>query len=217
LNTERLLLQKRDRFAGQVERRVRQQRFRTAISSVTPRSHACVTVVTFHVTACSQSCQNQAEVDKNSGLNVNKTISAMKADLFREFNWSSKEGTFVQVAFPGLFPDLTRWQAEQDQLTVNQGQHAWKNDPAQVARNLAVKLLTWSASAQTTVLSGGGPREMRGSSMPVSRVSQQSRHCSQLAHRSLAISLSAQLHPEKSYCWNCDDSVRRGYAEVMLL
>src|SRR5207253_1199020 len=61
-----------------------------------------------------------AEVDKNSTLNAGKPLSAMTPDLFREFAWSSEEGTLVQVAFPGLFPDLTRYQAEADQGRVNQ-------------------------------------------------------------------------------------------------
>jgi hypothetical protein len=39
----------------------------------------------------------------------------MTADLFREFDWSAEEGTLVQTAFPGLFPDLTRYQASRSE------------------------------------------------------------------------------------------------------
>src|SRR5258705_3473346 len=35
--------------------------------------------------------------------------------FFREFKWSGGANTFVQVTFPGIFPDLTRYQAEADQ------------------------------------------------------------------------------------------------------
>ncbi|HJT56698.1 MAG TPA: hypothetical protein VJ761_09400 [Ktedonobacteraceae bacterium] len=101
-----------------------------------------------------------AEVDKNSGPNVGKAISAMKADLFREFDWSSNQGAFVQVAFPGIFPDLTRWQAEVDQLAVNQGKDTWKNDPAQVAKALASKFFGWQHTITTKVISGGGPHDV---------------------------------------------------------
>ncbi len=73
-----------------------------------------------------------AEVDQNSALNAGKPLSAMKQDLFREFDWSGEQGTLVQTAFPGLFPDLTRYQAETDQALVNKGQDTWKDDPAQV-------------------------------------------------------------------------------------
>src|SRR6266480_7744304 len=43
-------------------------------------------------------------------------------DLYREFKWSDSAGAFVQVAFPGLFPDLTRYQAEFEQGEVNTSQ-----------------------------------------------------------------------------------------------
>ena len=101
-----------------------------------------------------------AEVDPNSALNKGKPYAQLTVDLYREYQWSEGAGTFVQVAFPGLYPDLTRYQAEQDQRSVNAGQDTWKYDAAQVARNLAVKLLTWSDKAQTAVLSGSGSRDV---------------------------------------------------------
>ena len=56
-------------------------------------------------------------------------------------------------AFPGLFPKLTRYEAEGDQRKVNQGQQSWELDAAQVARHFANTYLDWSSS--TTVESGG--------------------------------------------------------------
>jgi hypothetical protein len=101
-----------------------------------------------------------AEVDQASSLNKGRSNASMTPDLFREFKWSDGAGTFVPVTFPGIFPDLTRYQAEQDQASVTAGQDSWKYDTAQIARSLAVKLLKWSNNAQTTVLSGGGPRDV---------------------------------------------------------
>lgn len=101
-----------------------------------------------------------AEADQNSSLNANKPLSAMKQDLFREFDWSSAGGTLVQTAFPGLFPDLTRYQAEADQARVSKGQDTWKNDPAQVAKAMTVKFLSWQRSLTATILSGGGPSDV---------------------------------------------------------
>ena len=75
-----------------------------------------------------------AEVDVN---NVGKPVAAMTPDLFREFDWSASQGIMVQTAFPGIFPDLTRYQAEADQGLVNKGQDTWKNDPQAVAKALA--------------------------------------------------------------------------------
>ena len=101
-----------------------------------------------------------AEVDKNSALNAGKAISAMTPDLFREFAWSSEENTLIQVAFPGIFPDLTRYQAETDQARMNQGQDTWKNDPSKVAKALVGQFFDWRRDATTRLLSGGGLKDV---------------------------------------------------------
>ena len=62
--------------------------------------------------------------------------------------------------FPGLFPDLTRYQAEMDQRSVNDGQESWKNDPAKVASSLVATFFGWTQQVMTKVLSGGGPRDV---------------------------------------------------------
>ena len=104
-----------------------------------------------------------AQVDVNSSINKGKMEGALTTDLFREFNWSNSSGTFVQVAFPGIFPDLTRYQAEADQTQVNAGQDSWKNDPALVAKALAVQFLNWQGTVTTKVLSGGGAQDVNAS------------------------------------------------------
>ncbi len=101
-----------------------------------------------------------AEVDKNSTLNAGKPVSAMTVDLFREFDWSASKGTLVQTAFPGIFPDLTRYQAEADQALVNQGHDTWKNDPQAVAKALAKQFFGWQRTLTTKVLSGGGSQDV---------------------------------------------------------
>ena len=101
-----------------------------------------------------------AEVDQHSPLNAGKSSGQWTQDLFREFTWNQGEGTLTQVAFPGIFPDLTRYQAEADQASVNQGHQPWKNDPAQVAKALAVQFLQWTRPLTTTVVSGGGARNV---------------------------------------------------------
>ena len=101
-----------------------------------------------------------ADIDPNSSINKGKSQDQMTTDLFREFKWSAKAGTFVQVAFPGIFPELTRWEAERDQNMVTLGQDTWKNDPKQVAQRLAVKFFKWDPAAPTSILSGGGPKDV---------------------------------------------------------
>ncbi len=101
-----------------------------------------------------------AQADELSALNAGKPESSMTADLFREFKWSTSAGTLVQTAFPGIFPDLTRYQAEADQASVNQGHQPWKLSATMVANVLAVSLLNWSPSSPTVLLSGGGAHDV---------------------------------------------------------
>jgi hypothetical protein len=101
-----------------------------------------------------------AQADELSALNAGKPESSMTADLFREFKWSASAGKLVQTVFPGIFPDLTRYQAEADQVSVSSGHQPWKLSATQVANTLAVSLLNWSASSPTTLLSGGGARDV---------------------------------------------------------
>ncbi len=100
-----------------------------------------------------------ASADELSALNMGKPVSQMTADLFREFRWSASAGTLTQIAFPGIFPDLTRYQAEDDQEQVNQGHQPWKLSATMVSNALAVGLLNWPTSSTTTLLSGGGAHD----------------------------------------------------------
>ena len=93
------------------------------------------------------------EVDQNSSLNKGKSGASFTRDLFREFNTAS----FAPVSFPGIFPDMTRYQAELDQVQVNAGQDSWKLFPTQVAAHFATDptLLNWT-NVNASLASGGG-------------------------------------------------------------
>ena len=101
-----------------------------------------------------------AEVDLNSPVNAGKSSGQWTRDIFREFAWDRGEGTLVQVAFPGIFPDLTRYQAEADQANVNKGHQSWKNDPLLVAKALATQFMGWTRPLTATLVSGGGPHDV---------------------------------------------------------
>jgi hypothetical protein len=97
-----------------------------------------------------------AEVDQASSLNKGQPNASLTPDLFREFKWSDGAGTLVPVAFPGIYPDLTRYQAETLQQQVNRGQQPWRLSATQTSQSLAANLLKWSASSPATIVSGGG-------------------------------------------------------------
>jgi hypothetical protein len=97
-----------------------------------------------------------AEVDLNSSVNKGQPQANLTQDLFREF----ATGSFAPVSFPGIFPDLTRFQAERDQAQVNQGQDSWKLSPEQVAAHFAIskQLLNWP-DITASITSGGGSND----------------------------------------------------------
>lgn len=101
-----------------------------------------------------------AEVDQNSHANSGKTPSQQQPDLFREFKWSAGAGTFVPVPFPGLFPVLTRYQAETDQQQVNQGHQPWQLSASMTAQALAANLLKWAPNAPATIVQGDGQQDL---------------------------------------------------------
>jgi hypothetical protein len=100
-----------------------------------------------------------AEVDRTSRMNQGKSDAELILDLYREFKWSDTTRTFAPVAFPGIFPDITRYQAESDQQAVNQGNAPWKLDSRMVAANFATTLLKWPSGSPTTIVSGGGQND----------------------------------------------------------
>ena len=99
-----------------------------------------------------------AQSDPHSSLNKGLSPPQYEQDLFREFRWSDRARTLVQVAFSGIFPDLTRYQAELEQSLVNQGKgyQQWRLDVVQSARVFASTFLNWSPHVPVTVLRGGG-------------------------------------------------------------
>lgn len=91
-------------------------------------------------------------------MNQGQPSAKLTPDLFREFRGFDTAGTFVQVVFPGMFPDLTRWPAEADQQKVNNGQDTWKLDAVKTARRFGEQLLRTDGTA--TLVSGGGRRDL---------------------------------------------------------
>src|SRR6266496_63476 len=70
-------------------------------------------------------------------------------DLFKEYQWSG--GSFVQVMFPGIYPDMTYYQAEQDQAAVNAGRDTWKTSGFPILDTLALRLCHWPKTFDKTL------------------------------------------------------------------
>ncbi|WP_165423445.1 Gmad2 immunoglobulin-like domain-containing protein [Ktedonosporobacter rubrisoli] len=100
-----------------------------------------------------------AEVDLNSAQNKNRPKVELGQDLYREFQWKNDAETFVPISFPGIFPVLTRWQAEFSQQQVSQGHQPWMNDAAMTGSAFAANLLKWAPDSPASVVSGGGQND----------------------------------------------------------
>lgn len=104
-----------------------------------------------------------AEVDQNSSANAGKTRSQWTQDLFREFKWNATKETLVQVAFPGIFPDLTRWQAEADQYKAMIQPDTWQLDAMKTAEHFVAQYMPTAPTnppAQLQLVSGGGAHDL---------------------------------------------------------
>ncbi len=101
------------------------------------------------------------QVDPNSLYNKGQT-NQWTADLSREYKWSDTAGAFVQVAFVGIFPDLTRYQAEFEQSEVNNGQgfQQWRLSAITTTQRFCETLLKWPSDTPVAVMSGGGVHDI---------------------------------------------------------
>lgn len=102
------------------------------------------------------------EADTLSAGNRHKPNIGILPDVYCEFKWSTYNHAFIQTIFPGLFPDLTRFQAEADQEQVNQGHQPWKRDAIQTAQALINGISGTSTAGQpvATIISGGGNHDV---------------------------------------------------------
>ncbi len=102
-----------------------------------------------------------AQEDPNSLYNKGLT-NQWTADLCREYKWSDTLGALVQVAFSGIFPDLTRYQAEFEQSEVNnaQGFQQWRLSAITTTQHFCEQMLRWPSDTPVTVVSGGGVHDI---------------------------------------------------------
>lgn len=83
-----------------------------------------------------------AEIDPNG-------LPSGAPDLFKEFQWTGS--TFQQVLFPGIYPDMTYYQALQDQAAVNAGRDPWKTSGFPILDSLSLRLCHWSQTSDKNI------------------------------------------------------------------
>lgn len=82
-------------------------------------------------------------------------FTSVVPNIFKEYAWNGS--SFAQALFPGIFPDMTHYQAEQDQALVasdiaaGRTTNTWKLSGTSEATHLAHDVFGW-ASTSTTVI-----------------------------------------------------------------
>jgi hypothetical protein len=81
-------------------------------------------------------------------------LSSAVPDLFKEYKWNGT--TFGQILFPGLYPDVTHYQAENSQALYVKiggasGKESWRTSGVLVAEHLALSVFRWSNVTKTVV------------------------------------------------------------------
>lgn len=82
-------------------------------------------------------------------------LQPLQQNVYQEYAW--RNGTFVQVAFPGLYPVTSSSEAAALQQEANIGQSLPWSDPLATAEQMARDIFKWPLiSAQDTVVSNDG-------------------------------------------------------------
>lgn len=76
-------------------------------------------------------------------------------DVFKEYQWDG--ATFKQILFPGIYPDMTYYQAEQDQAQVNaelaagNKRNFWKTTFNGTVNEFAKRIFHWTDTHTSTI------------------------------------------------------------------
>jgi hypothetical protein len=88
-------------------------------------------------------------------------------NVFKEYQWDGS--TFTQILFPGIFPDVTHYQAEQNQANVNAqlaqttatptaNNSVWQNSAFSVVSRMAQNIFHWSPNViKNTIITYNTP------------------------------------------------------------
>ncbi len=89
-----------------------------------------------------------SSVDPTLAAQDTMLMQATQANIYQEYAW--QQGKFVQVAFPSLYPVLSRGEAETLQQQEDSGQQLPWTDPLFTAEQMAKDILQSSGSSSNT-------------------------------------------------------------------
>jgi len=96
--------------------------------------------------------QGRASISPANTLMIaeNASNDPLGPNVFKEYQWNAGTATFQQILFPGIYPDVTHYQAEQSEAlasstnTTIAGANAWRLNGGEVVHRLAGTLFHWT-------------------------------------------------------------------------
>jgi hypothetical protein len=101
--------------------------------------------------------QGDAQISPAGTIITSQLISniAIPPNVFKEYQWNATTASFAQILFPGLYPDVTHYQAEHAQFVANaytaQGKTPWQDSANSVVNKLASDIFHWTLTTTKTV------------------------------------------------------------------
>jgi hypothetical protein len=78
-------------------------------------------------------------------------------NVYKEYQWNAATGSFAQIFFNGMYPDITHYQAEQSQAlasstSVNIAQaNSWRTSASTILKKLAADIFHWTTTTTQNV------------------------------------------------------------------
>ena len=96
--------------------------------------------------------QGKAAISPANTLMIaeNASNDPVGPNVFKEYQWNAGSATFQQILFPGIYPDVTHYQAEQSEAlasstsTTIAGANAWRLNGGEVVHRLALTVFHWT-------------------------------------------------------------------------
>ena len=127
--------------------------------------------------------------------NVIPFLQPLQQNIYHEYTW--RQSTFVQMAYPGFYPVSSRSEAEELQQSANDGQIVPWNDPVSTALQMSKDLLQWSPDPQAQLIS-------RVADTAVVQLTEQSPHVV------LVVTLKQLLQSSATGLWFVTDARTKG-------
>jgi len=101
--------------------------------------------------------QGDAQISPTNTIITSQLISnvPIPPNVFKEYQWNAATASFGQVLFPGLYPDVSHYQAAHAQFLANadtaQGKTPWQDSANSVVNKLASAIFHWTSTTTKTV------------------------------------------------------------------